>query len=90
MGKAYRDGNQVHTVLGVLDSDGITPIALVATASNHATMVNFGTTGSDNGDTKAVRDENFVTAIMGVSEVDGVTPVPIYFTSGGALKIDNT
>lgn len=90
MAQASKDQNNVSTLLGTLDSDGLTTIAVKVNASNHGLKVIDGTTGSDNGPVDAPRDENFVPALMAVSSSDGVTPVVVYADVDGNLLIDTT
>lgn len=89
MANAPRDNNNVPVLLGTLNSDGETTIAVKADSSLHALMVDDNTTGSDNGPSAAPRDQNFIPALMAVSSVDGVTPVVVYADSNGNLLIDS-
>lgn len=90
MATASRDENGVPTLLGALNTNGTTPIAIKANASNHGLEISDGTTGSDFGVANAVRDSNFVPVLMAVSSVDGVTPVEVYADSSGNLLIKST
>ncbi len=88
--QASRDGNNVPTLLGALETDGTTLIRVKANASTHALQTSEGTTGTDYGPANAPRDENNIPALMGVSSVDGVTPVVIYANSDGQLLVKST
>lgn len=88
MSNAKRDENNVPTLLGVLNSDGVT-IVPIQISSSHKLQVDDSTTGSDLGPINAKRDENNVPTLLGVSSVDGVTPVPVYADSMGHLLIDS-
>lgn len=90
MGVASRDQNNVPTLLGALNTDGITPIAVKINATNHGVKVSDDTTGTDHGVANAVRDSNFVPVLMALSSTDGVTPVEVYTDSNGNLLIDST
>ena len=87
---AKRDENSVPTLLGVLNTDGNTPIAIRVHASSHGLVAADGTSGSDLGPTNAKRDENNVATLMGVSSTDGVTPVAVYADNQGRLLIKST
>lgn len=88
MANASHDNNRVPTMLGMLDSDGSTPIKIKANASTNSIMTMDGITGSDNSDDNAIRDENRVVGMLGVSNADGVTPVPLYVDTNGNLLTD--
>ncbi len=90
MTNAKRDGNNVPTILAVLDSDGETVASVEINPATHGLSVDNASTGSDNGPARALRDENFVTTMIAVSDVDGVTPVALYVDSNGKLLIDET
>lgn len=85
-----RDENRVPAILGVLDSDGVTPQKVYANPTTHRLQCGDGTSGSDIGNADAVRDENRVTATLAVSLSDGVTPVPLYVDSLYYLLIQST
>lgn len=88
MTNASRDQNNVPTLLGTLDSDGSTIVAVCVDSVNNALCVINASTGSDMGPSYALRDSNFVPALMAVSSADGVTPVAVYADTNGALLID--
>lgn len=90
MAQAPRDENRIPALLGVLNSDGVTPTVVLVDPSTHALSVEDGTTGSSLGGTNAVRDQNRVPVLLAVSSADGVTPVPVYADSNGALLIDSS
>lgn len=85
MANASLDNNGIPTVLGALNTDGITPVKVKAHVSTHGLHTDQGTTGTDHGTVSAVRDENRKTVWMGVSSADGITPVEIYADSDGNL-----
>ncbi len=89
MAQVPRDANQEEALLGVLNTNGLTPTPVKANPSTHGLKVSDGTTGSDNGPTNAVRDQNQVTSLVATSSVDGVTPVVVYADSSGNLLIDS-
>lgn len=89
MAEAVRDQNHVPSLLGVLDSDGVTTIRIKATPSGKL-AVDDGVDGTDNGPENADRDQNHVTSLMGVSSDDLVTPVVAYATIDGKLKVQST
>ena len=90
MSNVPRDENHVPTILGALNTDGVTPTPVQADPTAHTIKISDGTTGSDLGPTNDVRDENRVTGLMAVSEVDGTTPVVLYVNSSGELLVDST
>lgn len=90
MATASRDNNNVPTLLAGLNTDGITPIKVLANPSDHAIKVVDASTGTDHGPSAAPRDTNFVPALLAVSSADGVTPVVVYADSDGNLLIDSS
>lgn len=88
MAVAIKDNNGVPTLLGTLNTDGKTPINLVARASDHSMMITDGTTGSNNGNGN--RDNNMVPVAFAVSSSDGITPVALYVDSSGNLLVKST
>ena len=89
MATASRDANNVATLLGALNTDGVTPIKVKAIAATHVLHTDDAKTGTDHGVANAVRDGNFVPVLMAVSSRDGVTPVEVYADSTGKLLIDS-
>jgi hypothetical protein len=90
MTNAKRDDNNVPTMLGVLNSDGLTVTPVKINPANNALSVDNDVTGSDNGPDHALRDENYVTTLMAVSSADGTTLIPLYVDADGKLLIDET
>lgn len=89
MAEAKRDNNMVPSLLATIDSDGQTPVVILADPSAHGLEINDDTTGSDLSDDIASRDNNYVPVLMAVSEDDGVTPVAVYGNASGELLIDS-
>lgn len=89
MANASHDGNHVHTLLGTLNTDGVTTIPIKMNSSNNRLKISDATTGSDMGMANMPHDGNFVSTIMGVSSADGVTPVTIYCDANGNLLINS-
>lgn len=90
MANAKRDGNNVPTMLGVLNSDGTTITPVKINPANFGLKVDNNTTGSDLGPVRALHDDNFVPTKLAVSSADGTTPISLYVDSDGKLLIDNT
>ncbi len=90
MANASKDDNKVPTMLGLLNTDGITPTRIRANASSHALMVDDNTTGSDAGSNPTKRDDNGEPTLMAVSSADGSTPVALYVNSSGELLVKST
>jgi len=88
--QAPRDENNVPGILGVLNTDGETVMAVKANPTTKALSVNNNTTGSDNGPDMALRDQNFVPTMLAVSSADGETLVSLYVDADGKLLIDET
>lgn len=82
-----RDENRITIGLGVLNTDGVTPVSLTADPVTNRLKTNGASGGTDFGRDVAERDENRVPVFMAVSAVDGVTPVPIYLNAAGELLI---
>jgi hypothetical protein len=90
MANAKRDDNHVPTMLGTLQSDGATTVAIKVNPANNGLKVVNGTTGTASTRIIAPRDENHVPAWMGVSSADGVTLIPIACDSAGNILIQST
>lgn len=90
MGVASKDDNAVSTLIGALNTDGETVVAVKANETTHRLAVSDGTSGSDLGPSVALKDDNAVSSIIAVSSVDGVTPVVVYTDSNGKLLIQSS
>lgn len=85
MTNAKKDQNSVSTIIGALNSDGVTPTNIKIDPTTHVLQNSDGATGSDHTGTKLPADGNNVPLAMGLSSVDGVTPVVIYVDSSNNL-----
>ena len=90
MTDAARDKNRNPTLLGTLQSDGITPTPIQVNPANLALKVIDATTGTASTLVDAPRDNNRVPVMMGVSSSDMTTPVPIAVDINGNLLIQST
>lgn len=90
MANAYRDENNIPTLIAAQDTDGATIVRVLADPTTHALKVMNGSTGTNHGRAIAVRDENSVPVILAVSSADGVTPIEVYADSSGNLLIKST
>ena len=90
MANAKIDSNGVRTLLGTLQSDGVTTVLIKVNPVNSALSAANGTTGTASTRVNAPRDENGTPALLGVSSVDGVTLIPIAVDSNGNLLIQST
>ena len=90
MANAKRDENGTPTMLGTLQSNGVTPVLVYVNPSTNSIKVVDSSSGSNLGSAIAKRDENSVPVLMGVSSADGVTPVPIATDESGNLLIQST
>ena len=89
--QAPRDENRIVAIMGVLDTDGVTPVPLCSDSiTPHYLCVANGTTGTDHPRKTAPRDENMVPVAMAVSSADGVTPITLYANSLRDLLIQST
>lgn len=86
---APRDANRIPTILGTLNTDGITVVSMYVNPLNNAVKVSDDTTGTNHITLNVQRDANRIPAFWGVSSTDGVTPVSIYVDSSGNLLIDS-
>lgn len=91
MTEARKDDNRIPTMIGTLQSDGVTPALVKASPTTHVIDSADGTTGSE-ADTRttAPRDNNYITTIIAASSADGVTPIPIYIDASGCLLLKST
>lgn len=87
---APRDANGVPALMGALNTNGTTPVAVLADPSTHILAVSDGSSGSDHGVPQAERDSNFVTVLLATSSADGVTPVEVYADASGNLLVKST
>lgn len=91
MTNVRKDNNQVPTMSGISNVDGVTQTLIKVNPTNHQLMTDDDTTGSDLSGDLAVRDENGFTNMMGVSSADGVTPTPIYVDpTNGKILVDSS
>ena len=84
-----RDQNRIPTLLGTLNTNGLTPVSVKASPTLNALNVLNGTTGTDYGRSDAVRDDNRVPVLLAVSSEDGFTPIEVYCDSNGNLLIQS-
>lgn len=89
MADALRDENHITTLIGASSSDGVTPVNVTITPTEHWLKVKDAQTGTDFGTNIANRDNNHRPVIMAVSSVDGVTPVEVYVDDDGYLLVDS-
>ncbi len=87
---AYRDENNVPTLIAALSTDGRTIVRVLADPVTHRLNVTDGTTGSDHGPVNDLRDQNSIHTLMAVSSVDGQTPVVLYANNLGELLVQST
>lgn len=84
-----RDNNYVPALLGTLNTDGNTVVAVKVNPSNNSLKVVDNTTGSSFTSTTSQRDANRVTSIWATSSADGITPIYVATDSNGNLLIDS-
>lgn len=87
---AKKDSNGVATALGVLDSDGVTPICIKVNPATGALNVLDDTTGTASTSTNAIKDNNGVPVLMGLDYSDMKTLIPIAVDSNGNLLVKST
>ncbi len=85
-----RDANRQPTLVGTLDSDGVTPVSVLVDPATHRLKIIDGATGSSFAESAAIRDANRVTAVWGVSSADGATPIYIATDVNGNLLVQST
>lgn len=90
MADAYRDSNNVPTLIAGLNTDGTSIVRVQVNASTHSLKISDGSTGTDHGSVNDLRDSNFVPALLAVSNVDGKTPVVVYADSSGNLLVQSS
>lgn len=91
MTNAYRDENNVPTLIGTLNTNGTSIVRILVVPTTHLLKVSDGSSGSDNGNNgnNANKDENSVPVFMAVSSVDGKTPVEVYTDASGNLLVNS-
>lgn len=85
-----RDNNRVATLIGTLNTDGITPVSIKANPANNSLKTDDNTTGSSFTSTTSQRDANRIPAFWAVSSADGTTPIYVVTDSNGNLLIDSS
>ena len=91
MTEAKRDNNYIPTMIGTLQTDGVTPALVKASPTTHVVDSEDADTGSEaDARNTAPRDNNYITTIMAASSADGITPIPIYIDTSGCLLIKST
>lgn len=84
------DANRQQMIMGTLNTDGRTVVAIKVNPSNHALKADDNTTGSSFSVLTNQRDANRKTTLWAVSSADGVTPIYIATDSSGNLLIDSS
>ncbi len=84
------DENGIKTVLGTLQSDGVSTVRLKVNPTNGGLKVVDATTGTASTRRIASRDDNGRPVWMGVSSSDGITLIPIAMDSNGNLLVTST
>lgn len=85
---AGKDQNNVSTIIGLLNTDGVTIQPINADPSNHGLKINDNTTGTDQG-SHIARDENFVPVAFVKSSAGDGALVPLYVDSSNMLLINS-
>jgi hypothetical protein len=88
MADGKKDNNGVEAMLGVLNTDGVTPTLIKADPTTHILAVSDGTTGSDFGNDWADRDNNTITTLI-ATDADG-NIINLYANSSNELLIQTT
>lgn len=83
-----RDSNNVPTMVGVLNTDGVTPTPIKATATSQSIDVADGTTGSDFSKAIAGITQNEIKTLC-ATDANGKI-IPLYVDSNGQLLIQTT
>ena len=84
-----RDENGVTVAMGILQSDGITPVSIKVNPVNKALKVVDDTIGTASTLNYAKRDNNRVPVLLGVSSADMKTLIPIAVDVNGNLLINS-
>ncbi len=86
------DSNNRPTLIGTLNSDGLTIVTGYANPSSHALSISDGTSGSDNGNNNGTAnlDDNGVAVCCAESNDDSGTIIEIYFDSSHNLLIKSS
>lgn len=87
---AKTDENGKATILGTLQSDGITPIPIKINPVNKAVKVIDATTGTASVRVNASIDDNGRPVWLGVSSADMTTIIPVATDINGNLLIKST
>ena len=85
-----RDNNRVPTLLGTLNTDGVTVVSVRVNPANNSLKALDNTTGSSFTAITIKRDNNRVPSMWAVSNADGITPIYVATDSSGNFLIDST
>ena len=85
------DENSRTTILGTLDSDGISIVQVKANPVNHALKISDGTTGVDNGNNNGVAnlDHNSRPVWTALYSAEDGTLVEVYADVNGNLLVNS-
>ena len=85
------DENSRTTILGTLDSDGISIVQVKVNPVNHALKISDDTTGSDNGNNNGVAnlDQNSRPVWTALSSAEDGTLVEVYADVNGNLLVNS-
>ena len=89
MAVAETDDNNVRTMIGLLNTDGVTPTKCTANPTTNLLQVEDSAGGSDAGNNAAYHDNNNTPTLIAVSSADGTTPAPLFVDSSGRLLINS-
>lgn len=91
MTNAGIDQNGKSTILGTLNSDGVTIVPIKANPTNHGLKIDDNTTGSDAGNNlgNANIDENGKPVLTALSSAGDGTIVEVYTDVNGNLLINS-
>lgn len=88
MAESKLDNNGIQTMIGVLNTDGVTPTRVTADPTSHALDISDNTTGSDLGNDIVARDNSGQTTMAATDDNGSI--INLYVDSSGNLLIDST
>ena len=88
MANAKIDNNNIPTIIGVLNTNGITPTIIKANPIYHLLNINDGSSGSDLGGDIASRDDNGNITLTATDANNNI--IPLYVDSSGNLMVKSS
>lgn len=84
-----RDSNRIPALIVALNTDGVSPVSLLADPDTHRLKVNNGITGTGFNRSIASRDDSRAVSLLATSNINGQV-VNLYANSSNELLVKST